>query len=77
MAGTVNSQVTDAIAEGGATTIALAPSFAMSMTYITMADSIGIQMENATSNQQGMQITTNAAVAQICTLIIAKGASAK
>ncbi len=76
MAGTVNSQITDAITQSGTINLALAPSFAMAMTYTTMADSIGIEMENATTTQNGMQITANAAVAQTCALIIAKGSSA-
>lgn len=54
--------------------VATAPSAAMSMTYVSMADSIGLMMANAVTNQQGMQTITNTAVVQVVAMILAKGA---
>lgn len=52
-----------------------APAFAMGMTYLAMADSIGLAMENAVANQQRGQVIAGAAVNQVLALIIIKGAS--
>jgi hypothetical protein len=54
--------------------VALSPSAAMGMTYVSMADSIGLMMANAVANQQGMQAITNAAVVQVVAMILVKGA---
>lgn len=54
--------------------VALTPSAAMGMTYVTMADSIGLMMANAVTNQQGMQAITSAAVVQVVAMILKKGA---
>ncbi|MBQ1542556.1 hypothetical protein C5708_08925 [Caulobacter sp. CCUG 60055] len=64
----------DAIAGGSALAIGLAPSTAMSMTYVSMADSISLAMENAVANQQRGQVIGNAALVQVLALIITKGA---
>lgn len=50
-----------------------APSIAMGMTYVVMADSIGLAMENAVATQQRAQVVADAALAQVLALIIAKG----
>ncbi|AOJ03185.1 RebB family R body protein [Burkholderia sp. BDU5] len=46
---------------------------AMAMTYLAMADSIGIAMSNAVANQQRGQVIADAATTQVLALIIAKG----
>jgi Killing trait len=56
-------------------TIGEAPSAAMGMTYLAMADSIGLVMENAAAAQQRSQVIGEAALVQVLALIIAKGAS--
>ncbi|AGK49421.1 killing trait family protein [Burkholderia thailandensis MSMB121] len=45
----------------------------MAMTYLAMADSIGIAMGNAVANQQRGQVIAGAATTQVLALIIAKG----
>jgi len=52
-----------------------APAIAMGMTYVAMAASIGLAMENATAAQQRGQVIAEAALVQVLTMIIAKGAS--
>jgi len=54
-------------------TIGEAPSAAMSMTYLAMADSIGLAMENAVSAQQRGQVVGETATVQVVALIIAVG----
>ncbi|AOJ70321.1 MULTISPECIES: RebB family R body protein [Burkholderia] len=46
---------------------------AMAMTYLAMADSLGIAMSNAVANQQRGQVIAGAATTQVLALIIAKG----
>lgn len=50
---------------------------AMGMTYLAMADSISLAMQNAVSNQQRGQVTATAAVTQTLVLIIKLGANSK
>lgn len=50
---------------------------AMGMTYLAMADSISLAMQNAVSNQQRAQVTAAAAVTQTLVLIIKLGAHSK
>lgn len=57
--------------------LAQAPAIAMGMTYLAMADSIGLAMQNAVSNQQRGQVTAAAAVTQTLVLIIKLGANPK
>ena len=52
-----------------------APAFAMGMTYVAMADSLGLAMENAVASQQRGQVLAEASVAQVLALIITKGAA--
>lgn len=56
---------------------AQAPSVAMGMTYLAMADSISLAMQNAVANQQRGQATATAAVSQALVLIIKLGAKSK
>ncbi|MFC3683726.1 RebB family R body protein [Hydrogenophaga luteola] len=57
--------------------LAQAPAMAMGMTYLAMADSISLAMQNAVSNQQRGQVTAAAAVNQTLVLIIKLGANPK
>ncbi|MEA1672212.1 RebB family R body protein [Nitrospirillum sp. BR 11163] len=66
-----------AVANATVLEIGTAPSLAMAMTYTAMADSIGLAMENAVANQQRGQVLAEAALAQVLTFIIAKGATGK
>ncbi len=61
--------------DAAALNVALAPSTAMGMTYLAMADSIALVMGNAAANQQRGQLIAQAAVTQALALILAKGAS--
>lgn len=61
------------VAANTAIPLGLTPSLAMDMTYVAMADSIGLAMQNAVANQQRAQVITEAALAQVLTLIITKG----
>ena len=62
------------VGEGSVTALGQAPAFAMGMTYLATADSLGLAMENAVANQQRGQVIANAAVTQVLALIL-KGAS--
>ncbi|WP_229298129.1 RebB family R body protein [Stenotrophomonas maltophilia] len=46
----------------------------MSASYLAMADTIGLAMQNAVANQQRGQVTASASLAQVLALIIQKGA---
>lgn len=71
-----DAEVTDQVSSVSVLDVAQAPAVAMAMTYVAMADSIGLAMGNAVANQQRGQVLANAAVAQVLTLIIVKGAAA-
>ncbi len=60
-------------ADSDALDVGLAPSMAMGMTYVAMADSIGLAMANAVTNQQRGQVLATASVTQVLALIISKG----
>ncbi|MCC4586616.1 RebB family R body protein [Xanthomonas melonis] len=62
-------------ATGAAMAIGQAPAFAMGATYLALADSIALAMENAVANQQRGQVLADAALTQILALIIQKGAT--
>jgi hypothetical protein len=47
----------------------------MGMTYVSMADSLGLAMANAVANQQRCQVVADAATTQVLALIIAAGAA--
>lgn len=61
-----------------ASTLAIgeAPAAAMAMTYVAMADSIALAMQNAVSAQQRGQLIAGAATTQVVAMIIAAGAAA-
>ncbi|WP_448133715.1 RebB family R body protein [Stenotrophomonas rhizophila] len=61
-------------ATGSAMAIALAPSFAMSATYLVASDTLGLAMQNAVAHQQRGQVLAGASLAQVLALIIQKGA---
>ena len=52
-----------------------APAIAMGMSYVAMAHSLGLAMDNAVANQQRGQVLADAALAQVLAMILAKGAS--
>lgn len=43
------------------------------LTESSMSDSMGLQMQNAVTIQQGMQTISNAATSTACALILKKG----
>jgi hypothetical protein len=45
---------------------------ALQATFITMAASIGIAMQNASTNERNGQLIATAAMAKCCTLILSK-----
>ncbi|AJK50280.1 RebB family R body protein [Burkholderia plantarii] len=59
------------IAEPDGLPVALAPSAAMGMTYLAMADSIALAMANAVASQQRGQVLGEAALAQVLAKILA------
>lgn len=62
-------------ADSTALEVGTAPSVAMAMTYMAMADSMGLAMANAVAAQQRGQTLGTAALAQVLALIIAAGAA--
>jgi hypothetical protein len=52
-----------------------APSAAMGMTYVAMARTIGLVLENGAAAQQRGQVIGEAATVQVVLLIIAAGAA--
>jgi hypothetical protein len=48
-----------------------APAAAMSMTYVVMANSIGLAMQNASANQQRGHLISQAALAEVLGMILA------
>lgn len=70
----VITALADEVASGSALVLGQAPAIAMGMTYVAMADSLGLAMENAVASQQRGQVLAGAALAQVLALIITKGA---
>lgn len=70
----VITALADEAASGSALVLAQAPALAMGMTYVAVADSLGLAMENAVASQQRGQVLAGAALAQVLALIITKGA---
>jgi hypothetical protein len=62
-------------ADNAALTIGTAPSLAMGMTYVSMAQSIAEVMANAAVAQKNMQTIATAATVVVDALIIKAGAS--
>jgi hypothetical protein len=67
------SDLLSAIATTDLATIGLAPSTAMAMTYLIMADSLGLVMQNAASHQQHSQVLGTAAMAKVLQEIVIQG----
>ncbi|KJY79413.1 hypothetical protein TW78_01560 [Vibrio coralliilyticus] len=51
-----------------------APAFAMAVTDVVMANTIGLLMENAVHNEAQCQLIQNASVNQCCAMILAAAA---
>ena len=56
-----------------AVNVGVGPSLAMALTYVAMADSLGLAMANAVSNQQRGQVLADAALAQVLAMILKAG----
>lgn len=65
----VNSQITDAVTQSNVKVLGEAPAMAMGTVYQTMAQSVGLSMQNAVSAQQQMNTIAQAATAQGVNLI--------
>lgn len=61
----VNGQITDAVTQTNVKVLAEAPAMAMATVYQTMAQAIGLSMQNAVANQQTMN-TLSVAVLTKC-----------
>jgi hypothetical protein len=76
----VNDQITDAVTQSNVKVLGDAPAMAMGTIYQSLAHSTGILFENATSSQQQLGITaqaaTNQGVIQIYSLDTMAGAVA-
>ena len=68
-----NSLITDSVAKGNLASLGLGPSMAMNMTYVMMADSIGLVMQNAASYQHNTQQIAQSALTCSCAMILAQG----
>ena len=71
----VNDQIVSAVNVANTTTLAQGPALSLDLTSLTMADSIGIEMQNSVTTQHNAQIIGVAATTQVCALIIAAGAA--
>ncbi|MEJ2692692.1 MAG: RebB family R body protein [Candidatus Thiodiazotropha sp.] len=60
----VNDQITDAVTQSNVKVLGDAPAMAMGTIYQSLAHSTGILFENATSSQQQLSITSQAATNQ-------------
>ncbi len=69
MAGTVNSQITDAVTQANVKVVGEGPAEAVSVEVQAMAHATGLAMENATQTQGGMQQVNNTATAAMISLI--------
>jgi hypothetical protein len=65
----------DGLVPGTVLTIGAAPSAAMAMTYIAMANSIGVAMGNAVTAQQRGQLIGEAATVKVVAVIFELGAT--
>jgi hypothetical protein len=61
----VNGQITDAVTQTNVKVLGEAPAMAMATVYQTMAQAIGLSMQNAVANQQNMN-TLSIAVLTKC-----------
>ncbi len=53
-----------------ADSVIISPAAAMSMTYVVMANSLGLAMQNASSNQQRGQVLAQAALAEVLGMVL-------
>jgi len=60
----VNSQITDAVTQSNITVLGNAPAQSMATAYQLLAQSVGVAMQNAVSNQQNMNTIDSAIVSQ-------------
>lgn len=65
----VNSQITDAVTQSNLTVLGNAPAQSMATAYQLLAQSVGVSMQNAVSNQQNMNTIDSAIVAQGISLL--------
>lgn len=66
---TVNSQITDAVTQANVKVLGEAPAMAMGTVYQTLAQAVGLSMQNAVSAQQQMNTIAQAATTQGVNLI--------
>lgn len=71
----VNGQVIDAVSKVAVLTAGQAAAVSMGMTYLVMAQTIGMVMSNAVTAQRGMQRIAEASVVTTTAAIISKGLS--
>ena len=74
-AGTVNGQVVDAVSNSAVLATGQAAAVSMGLTYLVMAQTIGMVMANAVTAQRGMQRIAEASVVRTTAAIITKGLS--
>lgn len=72
---TVNSQITDAVAQTNVKVVGEAPAESLALATQTMAHAISLAMENATQTQGGMQQVNNTSTAAIVSMIMQAGAT--
>ncbi|WP_025899542.1 RebB family R body protein [Sneathiella glossodoripedis] len=65
----VNSQITDAVTQSNMTVLGNAPAQSMATAYQMLAQSTGVAMQNAVSNQQNMNTIDSAIVSQGISLL--------
>jgi hypothetical protein len=65
----VNSQITDAVTQAGVEVLADAPSQALASVYQVTAQAVGLSMQNALANQQGMNTIDTSVTSQAVNLL--------
>lgn len=65
----VNSQITDAVTQSNLTVLGNAPAQSMATAYQMLAQSTGVAMQNAVSNQHNMNTIDSAIVSQGISLL--------
>ncbi len=65
----VNSQITDAVTQSNLTVLGNAPAQSMATAYQMLAQSVGVSMQNAVTNQQSMNTIDSAIVSQGISLL--------
>lgn len=68
--GTVNSQITDAVSQTQAAVIGVGAAQSMGILDSVMAETLGMAMHNAVSNQRNMQMVSSAATTATCARIL-------